>query len=115
MLLDVWSITSDIAIYCTLCGACCVIIGGAISAAGVGVGSDCMILAYVRRSIGTCITCSSPYSMRYGYVFWYGVDSPTLDTRRSFTGTLFCCFVLHACVPLRLFLSWVNDSIVVLL
>ena len=106
MLLGVWSITYAIADCCTLYSVYCIVSDHTIGAAEVGVGSGCIMVACVRCSLCTCITYSSLSTMRCSYVFWDGIGSLTLDTRRNFTGTLFLpCIVCMCPITVALELS----------
>ena len=96
--LGVWFITSVTVACCMLCGVCRTVSGEVIGAAGVDVGSGCMMLACVCCALGTFFTCSSSLSMRPGCVFWDGVGvSLMLVARRSFTG-YFCLLPRIACM-----------------
>ena len=69
MLLGVCSTTSCILVCCEIWGACCLVSSGATGAAGVVVGSGCIMLAFVRCSMGSYVTYSSLSFMRCGCVF----------------------------------------------
>ena len=115
VLLGIWSVTSCILVCCTLWGTCYVVNGGSTGAAGVVVGSDCIILACVRCSMGICVICSSLSYMRCGGFFWVDVGSLMFNSRRIFPSTFVCCLRLRAYIPWQLLWIWVDTSVVVLL